>query len=204
MASPTVPVPSLPITMTALNAAAYFTGPDTAYNQLDTFVDEGEVVVVLAQSENGHWLLVENNGGVQGWVARSYFREADGLDALPVSEVVLGEGEVSAAATMATPTFATWSVAATGPSSNGTWQTDLLVTVPAGGNYQFQVADLAINARLQSTENGLSVYRVTVSGMNCVGPLASDLKVTHNGSPLEVRSANTGQVQSVFVSPPDC
>lgn len=202
-ATPTMPAATAPITITAINAAAYFVGPDTVYGQLETFVEVGEVVTVLAQSENGHWLLVENSTGVQGWVARSYFAEQVGLDKLPVSEVILGEAEpVTTAA--AHQSFATWSVVATSPAASGTWQTDLLVTVPAGGSYQFQVADLAISAQLQSTKTGLSVYRVTVSGMNCVGPLVADLQVTRNGAALEVRNASNGLVQSVFVSPPDC
>lgn len=201
--TPTMPTATTPMTITAINAAAYFVGPDTTYSQLETFAEAGEVVMVLAQSESGHWLLVENSAGVQGWAARSYFAEQVGLNMLPVSEGILGEAEPLATAA-ANQSFVTWSVVATSPAASGTWQTDLLVTVPAGGSYQFQVADLAISAQLQSTKTGLSVYRVTVSGMNCVGPLVADLQVTRNGAPLEVRNASSGLVQPVFVSPPEC
>lgn len=184
-------------------AAAYFTGPDITYTQLETFVESGETVTALAQSENGSWLLVENEEGTQGWVARRFFGGNEAAKELPVSAFILA-GEMSTPTAAATQAIAIWSVAATAAIGNDRWQTDLLVTVPAGGTYQFQVADLAINARLQNTENGLATYRVTISGMNCVGPLAADLLVTRNGSPLEARNASTGLVQAVFVSPPDC
>lgn len=201
--TPTTTLTSTLITVTATDAAAYFSGPDNDSGQMEIFVAVGETVTALAQSANGSWLLVENGEGQQGWVSRNFFATAERLDNLPVSAFVLAN-------TTATPTaaansiIATWSVASTAPASNGKWQTDLLVTVPAGGSYQFQVADLAINAILQTSDNGQAVYRVTVSGMNCVGPLAADLTVTRNGSPLEARNATTGQVQPVFVSPPDC
>jgi serine/threonine-protein kinase len=102
-ATPAPPAAAEVITITAMNAAAYFTGPDTSYNQLETFVAVDETVTALAQSETGHWLLVENSEGVQGWVARSYFAERDGLDALPVVETILEVVEVVATAA-ATPT----------------------------------------------------------------------------------------------------
>jgi serine/threonine-protein kinase len=201
--SPTLTTTPEFVTVTAVDAAAYFTGPDVIYTQLETFVERGETVTALAQSENGSWLLVENGEDAQGWVARRFFGENEATEELPVSEFILA-GEINTPTAAATQVIAIWSVAATAAIGNDRWQTDLLVTVPAGGTYQFQVADLAINARLQNTENGLATYRVTVSGMNCVGPLAADLTVTHNGSPLEARNASTGQVQPVFVSPPDC
>lgn len=200
---PTVVPTSTLVMITATDAAAYFFGPDNDLGQMETFVAAGEKVTALAQSANGSWLLVENEAGEQGWVARNFFAEGEGLDSLPVSAFTLATVDVTPTAA-ADSFIATWSVASTAPASNGQWQTDLLVSVPAGGSYQFQVADLAINAILQTSENGQAVYRVTVSGMNCVGPLAADLTVTRNGSPLEARNATTGQVQPVFVSPPDC
>jgi len=201
--SPTLTVTPEFVTVVAVDAAAYFTGPDVTYTQLETFVESGETVTALAQSENGSWLLVENGEGTQGWVAHRFFGENDAVEELPVSAFIFA-GEMSTPTAAATQAIAIWSVAATATIGNDRWQTDLLVTVPAGGSYQFQVADLAINARLQNTENGLATYRVTISGMNCVGPLAADLLVTRNGSPLEARNASTGLVQAVFVSPPDC
>lgn len=191
------------LTITAVNAAAYFAGPDTEYPQMATFVRVGETVTPLAQSENGVWLLVENEAGEQGWVARSFFTDPDELEALPVSETVFTD-VILAPAAAAAQMIATWSVAATAPIGGEKWQVDLLVIVPAGGNYQFQVADLSVAARWQQTENGQATYRLTVSGMNCFGPLAADLKVSRNGTSLEVRNANTGLNQAIFVSPPNC
>ncbi len=201
--SPTLTATPEFVTVVAVDAAAYFTGPDVTHTELDTFVAAGETVTVLGQSENGSWLLVENGEGVQGWVARRFFGENSAVGGVPVSGFILA-GEEDAPTAAATQAIAIWSVAATAPIANNRWQTDLLVTVPAGGTYQFQVADLAINARLQNTENGLATYRVTIGGMSCVGPLAADLNVTRNGTPLEARNASTGLVQAVFVSPPEC
>lgn len=198
----TVLTPTL-VTVTATDAAAYFFGPDNDLGQMATFVAVGETVSALAQSANGSWLLVENEAGEQGWVARNFFTEAEELDGLPISAFTFIQVDITPTAA-ADQTIATWSVASTAPTNQGEWQTDLLVTVPAGGSYQFQVADLAINAILQTSAEGQTTYRVTVSGMNCVGPLAADLIVTRDGSLLEVRNATTLQVQPVFVPPPDC
>ena len=189
--------------ITATTAAAYFFGPGNDYGQMDKFVSIGETVTGLAQSGNGSWLLVENETGQQGWVARSFFADTEEIEGLPVSAFVFAEVEITPTAA-AGQILATWVVVSTAPIGQGQWQTDLLVTVPAGGNYQFRVADLAINAILQTSGDGQTTYRVSVSGMNCVGPLAADLIVTRDGSPLELHNATTGQVQPVFVSPPDC
>lgn len=194
---------STEVMITATTAAAYFFGPGNDYGQMDKFVSIGETVTVLAQSGNGSWLLVENEAGQQGWVARSFFADTEEIEGLPVSAFVFAEVEITPTAA-AGQILATWVVVSTAPIGQGQWQTDLLVTVPAGGNYQFRVADLAINAILQTSGDGQTTYRVSVSGMNCVGPLAADLIVTRDGSPLELHNATTGQVQPVFVSPPDC
>lgn len=82
-------------------ASSIFAAPDVSLPEL-TFIGIGEVVTILARSENGEWLFVQNEEGIQGFVHAPRLSWAGDIEALPVRETA-----VSSATTALPPTSAT-------------------------------------------------------------------------------------------------
>jgi serine/threonine-protein kinase len=68
------------------------TGPGTAYRTVSEkpFLSSGEVLVVLARTENGRWLNVETEEGVRGWVAASVVEllHPETIEEIPVAATI--------------------------------------------------------------------------------------------------------------------
>lgn len=88
-ATPTLAATPDKIVATCVEDAAFFAGPGMRYEQIGTFVLQGEAVVVTAVSDNGYWMIVEKDGK-RGWVTVSFFTVDYPLDTLPVvTEIIV-------------------------------------------------------------------------------------------------------------------
>lgn len=213
-ATPTpTPTPDAP-RVTANRDAALFVAAGGLGGRTGYYIPVGETVWVLGVSEDGYWLHVVKSTGRQGWAASSYFDMTAGdLAEVPVSDYEGEAAPITPGATTPTATTvaagaptgeAYWNVVLGATQDNagdGTWRTEILVRVPAGYSYTFNLSTFIQSTTLyQANTGGFDVYSLILSGMGCGGPLVNDLLVHQNGAPLPVRNEHTLQAGPVYIT----
>lgn len=112
-------IPSTPqTTATAVLSASIFTQPNVNSEEL-TFIDIGETVLVL--DEQGSWMRVRNDDGIEGWAAKSRFQPpSDGITAVVNLSVTIfsGPGESYSQITFLNPDT---EITVLGRSANASW-----------------------------------------------------------------------------------
>ncbi len=213
--TPTItPTRSGPLAEAAADAG-FFAGPGVDFGRLNYYAKEGEVVVLLGRNPNGQWVhVISNANSFEGWVSARFLTLISG-DLAKLTVSTFRETPVAAfqpAATRTTGAAGTasgtaWFAFLEGSgrgNGDGTWSGDLLVQVPTGFTYSFELDGAASTRARRTKENeaGQDEYILTLTA-SCGGTFVGNLRVRQNGAPLPVRHLYTGEAVAVYI-PVDC
>jgi uncharacterized protein YraI len=182
-------------------------GPGQEYPRIG-FVEQGEIINILAQNEDGSWVFVHTSDQSEGWVFCDYVETATSLDALEISDKVIP-----------TPTTTPTATKTSTPRPTNTPTPSYKDTPPEGtrceqnstrgvcvGNFEYKKY---LGYSAASSNNRFIVFGILVKNVDAYSISASPLDVTlvmENGSTYGYSSETfyySNPFESITIAPDD-